>query len=114
MRAAGATVKHAGELVPRGAPDQDYLEACGAHGWIFLTRDQQIRRRPLEREALQRAGVAAFACTAGQATAAETAATIVPMLQKMANMSISEPKPFLYTFGLAGKLSRVPPRELRN
>ena len=113
MRAAGANVRHAGEVVPRGAADEHYLGLCGANGWIFLTRDQKIRRRALEREALRLAGVATFACTAGQATAQETAQTIVPLLEKMASMAVSEPKPFLYTFGLTGRLSRVSPRELR-
>lgn len=32
---------------------------------------------------------------------------------KMASMAVAEPKPFLYTFGLAGQLSRVPVREWR-
>lgn len=113
LRAAGANVRHAGEAFPFGTADEDYLGRCGEKGWIVLTRDQHIRRRPLEREALRLAGIAAFALTAGQATAEETAQTIVPLLGKMANMAVSEPKPFLYTFGLAGLLSRVPPRNLR-
>jgi hypothetical protein len=58
-------------------------------------------------------GVGAFAFVAGQATAAETAAVIVPLLVKMVNISISEPKPFLYTFGLARRLSRFSSRQLR-
>lgn len=77
----------------------------------MLTRDQQIRRRPLERAALNAAGVAAFAITAGQATAEETARVILPLLGKFASMAISEPKPFLYTFGFAGHLSRIARRE---
>jgi len=45
--------------------------------------------------------------TAGEATAAETADVVSRLLVKFANTAISEPKPFLYTFGLAGRLSRV-------
>jgi hypothetical protein len=48
-----------------------------------------------------------FALTAGEATAAETGDVVVRLLVKLANMAISEPKPFLYTFGLAGRVSRV-------
>lgn len=113
MRAAGATVEHAGGAFPRGAQDHVYLAGCGAKGWIVLTRDKRIRRRELEKETLRRHGVGAFALTAGQATAEETAAVVVPLLAKMVNISISEKKPFLYTFGLAGWLSRAPSRELR-
>jgi hypothetical protein len=53
------------------------------------------------------AKVAAFAFTATEATAEDTANTIQPLLQRFANMAISEPRPFLYTFGIRGSLSRV-------
>ena len=77
------------------------------NGWIVLMRDQGVRRRRLEREALKVHGVAAFAFTGGEETAARTAQTICPLLTKFANMYVSEPKPFLYTFGVSGSLSRV-------
>jgi hypothetical protein len=70
-------------------------------------RDQQIRRRQLEKVALSAAGLAAFAFTRGEATAQDTAAAIVPCLIKFSNMAVSEPRPFLYTFGISGQVSRV-------
>lgn len=48
-----------------------------------------------------------FALTAGEATAAETPEAVIRLLVKFANMTVSEPKPFLYTFSLARHLSRV-------
>lgn len=107
MRTAGATVRHAGDAVPLGSADEDWLTVAGSRGWIALMRDQRIRRRRLELTTLQSAGVAAFVFTGGEATAQDTAAAIVPRLVKFANMSISEPRPFLYTFGQSGHLSRV-------
>jgi hypothetical protein len=107
LLAAGATVRRVGVDVPYGSADDVWLSAAGAHGWIALMRDQRIRRRPLELTALQAAGVAAFVFTGGQATAQDTAAAIVPRLIKFANMAVSEPRPFLYTFGRSGRLSRV-------
>lgn len=107
MRAAGANVEHAGGAFPFGTTDEVWLTACGERNWIVLTRDQRIRRRVLEREAIRQSGAAVFALTAGEATAAETAEVVVRLLVKFANMAISEPKPFLYTLGLAGRLSRV-------
>lgn len=70
-------------------------------------RDQHVRRRPLELAALRDAEVAAFVLTTGQATANETVSVIERLLRKFANISVSEPKPFLYTFGLRGSLTRV-------
>lgn len=107
MEAAGANVERAGGAFPFGTPDEVWLTACGQRGWIVLTRDQRIRYRVIEREAIQQSGAAVFALTAGEATAADTAKVIVRLLSKFANMAISEPKPFLYTFGLSGRLSRV-------
>lgn len=107
MRDAGANVEHPGGAIPFGATDGVWLDKCGKNGWIVLTRDKHIRRRRLEKEALRASGVAAFAITSGEATAEETANTIQRLLQKFVNMSVSEPKPFLYTFGLSGRLTKV-------
>jgi hypothetical protein len=107
MQAAGANVRRAGADIPFGSTDDVWLEIVGKHGWIVLMRDQKIRHRRLEIEALKAHGVGAFAFTGGQETAQQTAQTICPLLIKFANMHVSEPKPFLYTFGVSGSLSRV-------
>jgi hypothetical protein len=104
---AGPTVRHPGDAIQFGTPDEEWLAECGANGWIVLTRDQHIRRRPLELASLTASGVAAFAFTGGQATALETADAVGLLLQKMVNISVSEPRPSLYTFGLAARLNRV-------
>jgi hypothetical protein len=107
MCSAGASVRRVGVDVPFGSDDEVWLRLAGANGWIALMRDQRVRRRRLEREALKAYGVAAFAFTGGQETATHTAQTICSLLTKFANMYVSEPKPFLYTFGVSGSLSRV-------
>ena len=107
MQAAGANVRRVGADVSYGSPDEVWLEIVGKNKWIALMRDQRIRRRRLEIEALKAHGVAAFAFTGGQETAQQTAQTICPLLVKFANMIVSEPKPFLYTFGVSGTLSKV-------
>jgi hypothetical protein len=97
MRESGANVRHAGEAFPFGAEDRVWLRACGERDWIVLTRDQRIRRRELEREAIRQSRAAVFALTAGETTAVETADVVARLLSKLANISISEPKPFLFT-----------------
>jgi hypothetical protein len=109
----GAQVHHAGEAFPFATPDEEWLAACGGHQWFVLTRDKHIRHRVLEREALQAHGVGAFAFTGGQATGTDTADAVARVLRKMANIAMSEPRPFLYTFGLTTSLQRVPSRLLR-
>lgn len=107
MRAAGATVRHAGEAFPFGTADDVWLTGCGQQKWIVLSRDQRIRRRPLELLALRESGVAAFVFAGGEATADDTATAAVALLQKFVDMAVSEPKPFLYTFGLAQRFSKL-------
>ncbi len=107
MHDAGAKVEHAGGAFPFGTADEVWLKACGDRHWIVLTRDQRIRRRVLERLAIQQSGAAVSALTAGEATVSETANVVTRLLVKFAHMAVSEPKPFLYTFGRAGRLSRV-------
>jgi len=107
MRECGATVEHAGDAFPFGSEDEVWLSTCGQRGWIVLTRDKRIRRRVLEREAIRRSGAAVFALTADEATAAETAEVVTRLLTKFVNMAVSEKKPFLYTFGLSGHLTKV-------
>jgi hypothetical protein len=107
MAGAGARVKTPAEVAGFGAADEQWLSAVGKPGWIVLMRDQRVRFRHLEIGALAEAGVGAFVFTGGQATAADTAAVILRLLPKLTNMGRSEPKPFLYSFGLAGLLNRI-------
>jgi hypothetical protein len=107
MRELGATVRHAGEAFPSATHDEVWLAECGARAWIVLMRDKHVRRRPLELAALRANNVAAFVCTAGQATAEDTANAVARLIHKFVNISISEPKPCLYTFGLSGLLTRI-------
>lgn len=67
MRVTGANVEHAGRAFPFGTLDEVWLTACGERHWIVLSRDQRIRRRVLEREAIRQSGAAVFALTAGKA-----------------------------------------------
>jgi hypothetical protein len=89
--------------------------ACGhrREGLAGLDAGQDIRRRFLERRALITAGVGAFVCTAGEATAGEVTAAVTALLRKMVNIGVSEPRPFIFTFALAGTIHQLPRRELR-
>jgi len=70
-------------------------------------RDQRVRYRTLEIQSLRDARVGAFVLTAGQATAQATAVVILAKLPKIVRIANSERKPFLYTLGITGALSRV-------
>jgi PIN like domain len=103
----GMSVRRPGVDIPFGTPDATWLAAAGAKEWIVLMRDQRIRHRALEIQSLRHARVGAFVLTAGQATARETAVVVIARLPKILNISRSERKPFLYTLGISGALSKL-------
>lgn len=107
MRGAGASVVTPHEAELAGASDESWLSAIGARGWLALMRDQNVRRRPLERRALIGSGIGAFICTAGEATAEETASAVLRLLRRMSNVAASERKPFIFAFGLSGGLRSI-------
>ncbi len=49
-----------GERVGQGLADTEWLNDAGRNGWVVLMKDDKIRYRPAEPEALMAAGVRAF------------------------------------------------------
>ncbi len=66
LRAAGHVVVLHRDYFPAGADDVVWLTALYERRaeWIVLTKDKQIRKRPLEKRALMAAGLRVFALTA--------------------------------------------------
>lgn len=93
--------------VPYDTPDAEWLATAGTRGWIVLMRDQRVRYRESELQALSQAGVAAFVVTAGQATAQQVTDTVLRRLKKIVHLSVSERRPFLYALNLSGTLTRI-------
>lgn len=57
LREAGAQVEVHDDHFAQETTDVDWIIGAGQRGWIVLSKDEQIRRNPLEREAVQRARV---------------------------------------------------------
>ena len=60
-----------GERVAQELEDERWLADAGQHDWVVLMKDDAIRRRPAERDALAEAKVRAFCLTNAQLRAAE-------------------------------------------
>ena len=60
LRGSGLTVHSMadvyGEKRAQRLPDEVWLRDAGQHDWVVLTKDDAIRRRPAERDALDRGG----------------------------------------------------------
>ena len=68
------TVYKVTDKFERGVSDPEWLPEAGRNGWIVLTKDKAIRRRPNEMMALMNSGVRAFVLAAGEITGADQAA----------------------------------------
>jgi hypothetical protein len=102
LREAGAKVEVHGAHFPPDAPDTDILRLVGERGWAFLSKDENVRRRPAERQALGEAHVAAFILTAGRARGDVTAAAFVAALGRMQRICHAYTRPVIATVSAAG------------
>lgn len=60
LRGFGEDVQHLRDAFPPETKDVVWIPHVAASGWVLVTRDKRIRTRPLEAEALVRAGLSAF------------------------------------------------------
>jgi hypothetical protein len=50
--AAGVAAITHDSVFAQDTPDEEWLTRAGYEGWVVLTKDKLIRKRPIEREAL--------------------------------------------------------------
>jgi hypothetical protein len=97
-----------GEKRAQRLPDRVWLRDAGRNGWIVLTKDDAIRRRPAERDALIDAGVRVFCLTSAQLRGAEQAARFVENRHRIIRQS-RKPGPYIYGV-YAGRIARLWPK----
>lgn len=99
LRAAGLRLRTLAEVY--GVPadetvdDIDWLARAGQEGWAVLMKDERIRYRTAERDALQAHDVRAFCLSSGNLRAAEMAGSFLRVMPRIA-VACQEPGPFLY------------------
>jgi hypothetical protein len=84
-----------GEKAAQELADEAWLADAGRHGWIVLMKDDAIRRRPAERDALMRAGVCAFCLTNAQLRGDEQTARFVNNIHRILQRART-PGPYIY------------------
>lgn len=89
-------------VFPHDAPDITWIAEVGKRGWVVVTRDQNIRRRPNELAAVRAAALHLFALTSGNLSAAETAAVITRAWPGMERAVVNTRPPALWSVNRAG------------
>ena len=105
------TVYKVTDKFERGVSDPEWLPEAGRNGWIVLTKDKAIRRRPNEMMALMNSGVRAFVLAAGEITGADQAALFVRILPKMLELIDRLAPPFLVRVSKGGRCDVLHPTE---
>lgn len=104
LRALGIQVELLHEHFESATADSDWLADVGRRGWIVLTKDQRIRRRRVEIEALLAARVAAFVLTSGSLTGAATATAFATAWPRIRKLLRDYAPPFVAAVDAAGKV----------
>ncbi|MFW2457950.1 hypothetical protein [Methyloversatilis discipulorum] len=107
LRAADIPFVAHRDLFAHDTPDEKWLAEAGRRGWLVLTRDQNIRRRPDELKALRDAGVLLFALTSGNLSAQETADLAVSCWPRMIRLAETTTRPAIFSITRSGDIRRI-------
>ncbi len=99
LRAAGLTVHSMaevyGEKQAQRLADEVWLRDAGKNNWVVLTKDDAIRRRPAERDAMIDAAVRVFCLTTAQLRGAEQTERFVQNRHRIIRQA-HKPGPYIY------------------
>jgi hypothetical protein len=84
-----------GETRAQELEDEEWLRDAGRRSWVVLMKDDRIRTRPAERDALMKAGVRAFCLTNAQLRAADQTARFVANINRIIQRA-RKPGPYIY------------------
>ncbi|MCY4388977.1 MAG: hypothetical protein OXC18_17940 [Desulfurellaceae bacterium] len=114
LRQQGCRVELLKEHFEIDVLDEEWLPEVGRRGWLILTKDDRIRRRPAEREALMQSGARAFILPSGNMSGEDMASAIANALPKIQRFVTKNPPPFIARISKAGEVWLLdPPRSTR-
>jgi hypothetical protein len=73
-----------------------WLAGTAARQWVVLTKDERIRYRPMELQALKSAGLRTFIVICGNLRGEETARVLVAAMPKILAVAGARTGPFIY------------------
>lgn len=87
--------EHFGVPADQRIADTVWLETAGANAWTVFMKDAQIRRRPLERAAVEAHHIRCFCLTRQDLTGGQMAERFLANLDAITR-ACAEPGPFIY------------------
>lgn len=104
LRSAGATVETHLDHFPPETADVDWLPVVSERGWVVLTKDEAIGRRPNEVAAIANAGARVFILASGNLTREQMANVFVATWGKLERFALGNPSPFIAKVYKDGKI----------
>ena len=109
MRAFGEEVMHLKEVFPEDAEDPEWLEYIGSKGLLLVTRDEKVRRRPVELHALRQHRVGAFFLGGKNLSRCDLIQQLVRNWSRMKQLASNTKRPFAFRVPRSGtKLVSIP------
>jgi len=88
-------------------PDAEWMRVAAEKGWLILTKDQRVRRRPIELLAIRLSRAAAFILTAGDLNGPEQAAIFIRAAPRIERLAASHARPLIATISRAGTVTVI-------
>src|SRR5438045_7322343 len=108
LRRANLKVEVHDEHLAQDASDPEWLAFAGQNNWIVITRDERIRYRVAEKQAIRRAKVRAFVLAAQGNLRAETLAeNFLKALPKIRRVVEKQKSPFEAKISRGGDVTVV-------
>lgn len=107
LRAEGAKVEVHIDHFHQAAPDTDWIPEVGRRGWVLITKDQNIRRNPLERAAYEAAALRGFVLTGGNLSGPDVAALLLRSLPGMVRRVAGRSGPLMFSISRGGTFSKL-------
>jgi predicted nuclease of predicted toxin-antitoxin system len=107
LRAAGIPFIAHRDVFADDTPDEQWLAAIAAKGWVVVTRDQRIRNRANELAAVRRAALHLFAMTSGNLAAAETARIVIAAGPRIQAAVRETAPPMMWSITRAGDVRAI-------
>lgn len=104
LRQTGAKVEVFDNHFRQDERDEIWLAAVAQRGWVVLTKDARIRRRPAERSALESSGAMVFILTSKNLNGEQIAQAFVKALPRICRMVSCHSGPILRRVDRHGRI----------
>jgi hypothetical protein len=107
LREAGATVEVHLDHFKGDAPDLEWIPEIARRDWVLITKDQHIRRNPLERAAYAVSKLRGFVATGKDMSGSDLGELLVRCLPGIVRRVHNRPGPLLFAISRNGVFSKL-------